>query len=57
MIVRARILLLNIVAFLGAVAALLPLVARRRPLGYRTQVPHRVARVIPLEQRRRASPP
>ena len=54
MLVRTRIILLNVIAFLGAVMALLPLVVKRRPLGYRTQVPRRVARVIPLQQRRAA---
>ncbi len=45
-----------LIALLGAVAALVPLVVRRRPLQHRMHVPRRVARVIPLEKWRRASP-
>jgi hypothetical protein len=56
MLARFRLFLVNLVALAGAVAALLPLVLRRRPLGHRTQVPRPTARVIPLPQRRRAAP-
>jgi hypothetical protein len=56
MFIRLRILVLNVVALVGAVVALVPLLVRRRPLGHRTQVPRPAARVIPLPQRRRASP-
>jgi hypothetical protein len=57
MIARVRIFLLNLVALAGAILALAPLLIRRRPLAHRTQVPRKVARVIPLPARRRASPP
>jgi hypothetical protein len=56
MLIRARILFLNLLALVGAVVALAPLMLRRRPLWSRTQVPERAARVIPLQERRRASP-
>ncbi len=56
MLVRLRIILLNVVAFAGAVAALAPLLVRRRPVRQRRTVPRRTGRVIPLEERRRASP-
>ena len=56
MFTRIRILASNLVALLGAVVALAPLLVRRRPLGHRTQVPRSAARVIPLTQGRRASP-
>ncbi len=56
MLVRLRIVLLNVVAVAGAVAALVPLLVRGGPTHRRRQLPRRVARVIPLETRRRASP-
>jgi hypothetical protein len=55
MLVRFRIVLLNVVAFTGAVAALAPLLVRRGPLRQRRATP-RGASAIPLEERRRASP-
>ncbi len=56
-IVRFRVFILNIVAMLGALRALVPLLLHPRPLGHRTQVPRRrVARVIPLQPRSRAAP-
>jgi len=56
MFARVRIFVWNVIALVGAVLALAPLLLRRRPLGHRTQVPRSTARVIPLTQRRRASP-
>jgi hypothetical protein len=56
-LLRVRVLLLNLVALCGAVLALAPLLLRRRPVGHRTEVPRRAARIIPLPPRRRASPP
>jgi len=56
MLVRLRILWLGLIALAGAVAALLSLVARRRPLGERRAI-SRPSRVVPLAERRRASPP
>ncbi len=55
LLVRFRILLLNVVAVAGAVAALLPLVPRRRPLGSGASVRTRAARAVE-EERRRAAP-
>lgn len=58
LVIRLRIAFLNILAVCGALAALLPLLVKRRPLGHRTQVPQpRAARIIPLPQGRRASRP
>lgn len=57
MILRVRLFLLNLVALGGAILALAPLLARRHPIGHRTQVPRRPARVISLTSRRRAAPP
>ncbi|HEX9288055.1 MAG TPA: hypothetical protein VF904_00930 [Anaeromyxobacteraceae bacterium] len=57
MLVRLHIYWLNLLALLGAFLALAPLVPRLRPLWHRAQVPRRAARVIPMPQRRRASPP
>jgi hypothetical protein len=56
MVVRLRIVLSVLLALAGAVAALFPLVPRRRPLGQRRAIP-RAPRVVPLAERRRASPP
>jgi len=56
MLVRLRLLWLDLVALAGAVLALLPLVPRRRPLGARRAVA-RPPRVVHLDERRRASPP
>jgi hypothetical protein len=56
MFARIRIFVGNLVALMGAVMALAPLLVRRRPIGHRTQVPRPAARVIPLPQRQRASP-
>ena len=56
MFLRIRIFASNLVALVGALAALAPLLVRRGPLGHRTQVPRSAARVIPLDQGRRASP-
>ena len=56
MFARVRIFAWNVIALMGAVLALAPLLLRRRPLGHRTQVPRPTARVIALAQRRRASP-
>jgi len=56
MFARIRIFVGNLVALMGAVMALAPLLVRWRPLGHRTQVPRPAARVIPLAQRQRASP-
>jgi len=55
MFARIRIFVGNLVALMGAILALAPLLLRRRPLGHRTQVPRVSARVIPLAQRQRAS--
>ncbi len=57
MMVRLRILWVNLVAVAGAVVSLVPLLLRRGPMGHRTQLPRQVARIIPLPPRRRASPP
>jgi hypothetical protein len=56
MFVRIRIFAGNLVALMGVVMALATILVRRRPLGHRTQVPRPTSRVIPLAQRRRASP-
>jgi hypothetical protein len=56
MLVRLRLAWLDLVALAGAVAALLPLVARCRPEGARRAVA-RAPRVVHLAERRRASPP
>jgi hypothetical protein len=55
MLVRLHVFFRNLLALVGAVAALAPLLLRRRPLGHRTEVPRHAARVIPLPQRRRAA--
>lgn len=52
---RIHIVVVNVIALLGAVIALIPLLIRRRPLGHRTHLPRQVARVIPLERRRRTA--
>ncbi len=50
-----RVAWVNLVAVAGSIAALFPLLARRRPVGMRASRPReRSARVIPLEARRRA---
>lgn len=54
---RIRVLYLNLVAVVGTLLALAPLLVRRGPLGHRTQVPRPAARVIAFHPRRRASPP
>lgn len=55
MAVFFRIAWVNLVAVLGAVAALVPLLGRRRPVGASTAALRRPdARVIPIAERRRA---
>jgi hypothetical protein len=56
MLVFLRIAWVNVVAVLGAVAALAPpLLSRRRPLGIRTSaIRPQTARVIPFDGGRRA---
>jgi hypothetical protein len=56
MIARFRILVLNVVAVAGATVALLPILVRRRPLGRRVRAAAPGGRVVPLAERRRASP-
>jgi hypothetical protein len=57
MLVRFRIVLLNIAALAGAVAALVPLALDRRPLGHGKRAPRRVAQIHSASPRRRAAPP
>jgi hypothetical protein len=52
MLVFLRIAWVNLVAVCGVVAALTPLLWRRRPVGTRTALPREAARVIPFEKRR-----
>jgi hypothetical protein len=54
MLVRLRILWLNLLALAGAIAAVAPLLATRRPEFLRRSATER--RVVTLPQRRRASP-
>lgn len=56
-VARVEAQLHGLVALAGAAVALAPLLLRRGPNGRRAQVPRRIARVIVLQQRRRASPP
>jgi hypothetical protein len=52
MLVFLRIAWVNLVAVVGAVVTLAPLLGRRRPVGARTASPRRrPAQVIPLERR------
>jgi hypothetical protein len=57
LLARMSVLLHNLLALVGALIALLPLLFRRGPLGHRTQVPRVAARIITFQPRRRASPP
>jgi hypothetical protein len=52
MLFRLRILWFNLIALAGATAALVPLLARRRPLGARRKVPQ--PRFVALPEQRRA---
>jgi hypothetical protein len=53
MLVVLRIAWVNLVAVLGAVSALAPLLSRRRPVVARTALPRKVdARVIPFAAKR-----
>ena len=51
MAVFLRIAWVNLVAVAGAVSALVPLLARRRPMGTRAATPRRDARVLPFAKR------
>jgi hypothetical protein len=53
LLAHARIVVVNLVALLGAISAMAPLMLRRRPLHHRRHLPRQVARVIPIEERRR----
>jgi hypothetical protein len=52
MVVFLRIAWVNVAAVAGAVAALAPLLRRRRPVGTRSAAGRRPAAVIPLAARR-----
>jgi hypothetical protein len=55
MLVFLRIAWVNVVAVLGSIAALAPLLGRRRPVGTRTGgIRSQPARVIPIDGGRRA---
>ncbi|MFL5262126.1 MAG: hypothetical protein ACJ79E_03545 [Anaeromyxobacteraceae bacterium] len=55
MLVRLRILWLDLLALAGAIAAVAPLLLTRRPVAAR-RAPAQPPRVVPLPERRRASP-